>query len=223
MERLINVGNRHGELCEQFHFKNGIYAKDIVTVEDYFALLDMMRNYQMELDQLKTLYDGNGINQQDQPLDNTYFEYLSFNLIGMATLDPNSGTLSLDAISASIAPSLLMSEDATYSLVFAWAAPGKIHEIGSVSGPYAGAEMQFTSDINLSAANLYRGYGEYRLVAFIAMDQLGSHERISKLYDITSSTTTAVTLEEGVVKSELNTTATAVTLVNTRIEADPQE
>ena len=225
MERLINAGDRHGELCEQFHFKNGIYAKHIVTVEDYFSLLDMMRNYEMDLAQLKALYDGNGISKNEQPAENSYFEFLDFTINGTATLSADSGELSLAGMTASIAPSLLLKDGGSYSLVFAWLAPGELHEIGSVSAVYDGSTMSFASDVTVEAALRLMRPGEYRLVAFIAMDQLQAHDRISKLFEIGAAGNATFTAEEGLIQTEMTATANAVTLVNTMLppSAAPQE
>ena len=82
--------------------------------------------------------------------------------------------------------------------------------------------MSFASDVTVEAALRLMRPGEYRLVAFIAMDQLQAHDRISKLFEIGAAGNATFTAEEGLIQTEMTATADAVTLVNTMLPAIPE-
>ena len=222
MEKLISTGDRHGELSAQFHFKNGVYAKDIATPEDYFALLGMMRTDELTLGEIKGIYDGNGINQSEQDIENTYFEFLDFTFSGSASIAPATGDITLTDIRASIMPSLLMKDGGEYSLVFAWSAPGALVEAGSVSLTYGGKALEFVSNVTSAFEARPLDYGEYRLVAYVALKNENRHERISKLIDVKAAAAAEFSGETDYVKSELTASTSFITLKNTAKQLQEQ-
>jgi hypothetical protein len=215
-EDFINVSDRHSELLESFHFINGIYAKDIKIAEDYFEVLDALRIEKLSFEELKAVYDGKGINRNEQQPENSYFEFLSFTMSGNATVNEEAKSISLAGITAQIAPSLMLVDGGEYSLVFAFCAPGVIHEIGAADATYNGAALSFDSEVEINAEGILKEYGEFRLVAFIAIKSENKHDRISKLYDVAAAITVGFTDVGTHVTSSLNATEESVTLTNTK-------
>ena len=220
-EDFINTSDRHSELLESFKFMNGTYAVDIKTAEDYFAILDAMRFNKLTLDELKKVYDGNGINKNDQVPENSYFEFLSFTLTGKATVNETDKTVSLTAMTAELHPSLMLKDGGEYSLVFAWTAPGVMEEIGSVDVVYDGAKITFVSDITVNTDKLERDFGEYRLVAFIAIKQDVKHERISKLFDVTASANASYEDALGLILSTVTASEQGIILTSVKAPTPP--
>ena len=215
-EDFVNVSDRHSELLESFHFINGIYAKDIKTAEDYFEVLDALRLEKLSFEELKVVYDGKGINRNEQQPENSYFEFLSFTLSGNATVNEEAKSISLAGITAEIAPSLMLVDGGEYSLVFAFNAPGVIYEIGAADATYNGEALSFESSVEITAEALLKEFGEYRLVAFIALKSENKHDRISKLYDVTAEGAAAFSNVETHVTSNLVASEEGVTLTNTK-------
>ena len=186
-----------------------------MTLEKYFMILEMMRSLYIPLDTLKTVYDGSGINKNEQVEENRYFEFLDFTLSGKATLDEVNARLDLSAVTAEISPSLLLKENSGYALVFAWHSAGAIHEIGCIDVTYNGSKMSFTGAIEELHSEPRHNYGEYKLVAYIAQKTTGSNDRISKIYEIGATSDATVTSATTTMQSVVTATANGVTLTNT--------
>lgn len=213
-ELLINAGDGYEDLAKNFRFINGITA-DNMTLDKYFMILEMMRSLYIPLDTLKTVYNGSGINRNEQVEENRYFEFLDFTLSGKATLDEATAMLNLSAVTAEISPSLLLKENSEYALVFAWQTAGAIFEIGCIDVTYNGSKMSFTGAIEELHSEPRYGYGEYKLVAYIAQKTSGSNDRISKIYEIGATTDATVTSATDTMQSVVTATENGVALTNT--------